>query len=338
MATIGNTVATLNDWAKRLDPDGKIAKIVEMLSQKNAILDNMLFKEGNLPTGEQATIRTGLPDVYYRLINAGVPKSKSTTAQITEQAAMLEARSEVDVELIKLNSNNETFRLSESLAFIQAMNQRIALTMFYGSAANTEEFVGFANRYNDLSAVNGENIIDAGGSGSDNASIWLIGWGADEVMGIFPKGSTAGLDHRDLGEGDAFDGNNNRFRAMMDLYQWKAGLVVKDWRYAVRIANVDVSDLQGLTGTQATTAATAITKLMSRSIDHIPDMNNVNLSFYANRTILSHLRVMAQSESNNTVTIEAGLNQFGKTIHTTNFLSIPVGLVDTLTNAEARVV
>ena len=67
MATIGNTVATLNDWAKRLDPDGKIAKIVEMLSQKNAILDNMLFKEGNLPTGEQATIRTGLPDVYYRL-------------------------------------------------------------------------------------------------------------------------------------------------------------------------------------------------------------------------------------------------------------------------------
>lgn len=34
MSTLGSTVLTLADWAKRLDPDGKVPAIVEMLSQK----------------------------------------------------------------------------------------------------------------------------------------------------------------------------------------------------------------------------------------------------------------------------------------------------------------
>lgn len=340
MATIGNTVLTLGDWAKRLDPDGKVAKIVEMLEQKNEMLTDMLWMEGNLPTGHQTTIRTGLPTAYYRLINQGVPKSKSTTAQITEQAAMLEARSEIDVEEIKLNANNETYRLSESLAFMQAMNIRTALTMIYGSAATPNEFVGLANRYNDLSAANGENILDAGGTGSDNTSLWLVGWGAESTFGVFPKGSTAGLEHKDLGEQDSFDSDlsDARFRAMHDLYQWKQGLVVRDWRNTARIANVDVSDLIAGTGTQANTAATFLMDMMSRAIDHIFDQNSVNLSFYANRTVLSHLRVQARRESNNVLTIEKGLDQFGKTIHTITFLGIPVRLMDTIVNTEAQVV
>ena len=105
MATLSTTVLTLADWAKRLDPDGKTAKTVEILSQSNEIIDDMLFKEGNLPTGEQTTIRTGLQTVYYRLINQGVPKSKSTTAQVVETAAILSARSEIDVDEAELNGN-----------------------------------------------------------------------------------------------------------------------------------------------------------------------------------------------------------------------------------------
>lgn len=338
MATIGNTVLTMTDWAKRLDPDGKTAMIVEMLSQTNEILEDMLMKEGNLPTGEQTTIRTGLPTVYYRLINQGVPKSKSTTAQVVENAAILEARSEVDKDEAELNGNVNEYRLSESMAFMEAMNQRQADTMFYGSAANPEEYVGFANRYNDLSANNAQNILDAGGTGSDNSSIWLVGWGQREVMGVFPKGSTVGLQHEDLGLDDAFDSNNNRFRAYMDRYVWKHGLVVKDWRYAVRIANVDISDLVALTGTQDPTAATSITKLMSRAIDRMPSLANIKPVFYANRTVLSHLRILAQDRSNNVLDIQEGLNQFGQTIFTTTFLNIPVRIVDRLTETEAQVV
>jgi len=298
----------------------------------------MMFKEGNLPTGEQTTIRTGLPSVFYRLINQGVPKSKSTTAQIVENAAILEARSEVDKDEAELNGNVNAFRLDEMQAFLEAMNQRMADTLFFGTAANPEEFVGFSPRYNDLSATNAQNILDAGGSGSDNSSIWLVGWGQRTVHGVFPKGSQAGLQHEDLGLQDAFDSNNDRFRAYTDRFVWKNGLVVKDWRYTVRIANIDISDLVALTTTQALTASTSIIKLMSRAIDRLPSLSNVNLSFYANRTVLSHLRIIALEKSNQAVTIEPALNQFGNNIFETRFLGIPVRLVDRLTETEAAVV
>jgi len=226
------------------------------------------------------------------------------------------------------------------------MSQEMSQTLFYGAASTPEEFVGFANRYNDTTATNGQNILDAGGTGSDNTSIWFIGWGPRACFGVFPKGSKAGLEHEDLGLGDAFDSNNDRFRAYMDRFTWKNGLVVKDWRYAVRIANVDISDLVGQTGTQAESAATAIIKLMSRAIDRIPGPTTVssrssatsaNTSFYCSRTVASMLRIAALDKSNSAVTIESALNQFGDTIHQMMFLGHPVRLVDQLLETETQV-
>lgn len=337
MATIGSELLTINDWAKRLDPDGKTALIVEILSQSNEILTEMLWKEGNLPTGEQTTIRTGLPSSFWRLINQGTPNSKSTTAQVTENVGILTARSQVDEDEAILNGNTNAYRLSESVAHMEGMSQEMAATLFYGTADNPEEFVGFTPRYSDTSATNGQNILLAGGSQADNSSIWLVGWGPRTVFGVFPKGSKAGLQHNDLGLDDAFDSNNDRFRAYLDDYKWKAGLVVKDWRFTVRIANVDISDLVGQTGSQAPTAATAIIKLMSRAIDRMPTMSGINLSFYANRTVLSNLRIAALDKSNAAVTIEPALNQFGENIFETRFLGIPVRISDALTEAETLI-
>ena len=338
MATLGTTLPTMLDWAKTRDPDGKTASIIEMLAQTNSILEDAVAKEGNLPTGERVTIRTGLPTSYYRMINAGTPPSKATTAQVTENAAMLEARSHVDVKQANLEGDVNAYRLQQARAHMESMSQAQATTMIYGSAANPEEYVGLANRYNDLSAPNADNIIDAGGTSTDNMSIWLVGWGLDSIYTIFPKGSKAGLSHEDLGIDDVDDASGNPFRAYKDLFQWDNGLVVADWRYGVRIANVDNSDLVGLTGTQAITASTAIIKLMSRAIDHLPSLTNVKPVFYVNRTTASHLRVMALDTSNSAAMIEPALNQFGNTIQQLTFLGIPVRLVDTLTIAEARVV
>lgn len=338
MATLSVLALTLADHAKRMDPDGKTAMTVELLSQTNEILEDMPFKEGNLPTGEQTTIRTGLPDVYYRLMNQGVPSSKSTTAQVTENAATLEARCELDKKIADLNGDVNAFRMSENMGFLESMNQKMSETLFYGSAANPEEFVGFANRYNDLSATNAQNILDAGGTGSDNMSVWLVGWGDRTVHGIFPKGSQAGLQHEDLGIDDAFDEDGNRFRAYMDHWQWENGLVVKDWRYVARIANIDLSDLVAQTGTQDPTAATALIKLMSRAIDRMPSLSGITPTFYANRTVISLLRIAALDKSQNAVKVEESLNQFGQTIFTTRFNSIPVRIVDSLVENEAQVV
>lgn len=341
-ATVGSTVLTLADWAKRLDPDGKVPTIVELLSQTNDILKDKLYKEGNLPTGERVTVRTGLPSVAWRLLNQGVAVSKSTTAQVDEQAGMLEAWSEVDKDLAELNGNTAAFRLSEAQAFIEAMNQEMASTLMYGNSGTApEEFLGFAPRYSSLSAANAQNILSAGGAGADNTSVWLVVWGANTVFGVFPKGSKAGLIHEDMGlvtvETSAGVGGN-RMRAYQDRWQWKTGLVVKDWRYAVRIANVDVSDLVAKTGTQAKDAATELIELMARAIDRIPSMGMGKPVFYANRTVMSHLRVQALRKSASAVTFTEALNQFGERVQTgLNFLGIPVRQVDALLESEAAV-
>lgn len=338
MATLSSNVLTLSDWAKRRDPKGKTAIIVEMLEETNGILTDMMFKEGNLPTGEQTTIRTGLPDVFFRKMNMGTPKSSSKTVQVTENTAQLTARSEVDVDVAGLEADVNAFRLSESSAFVEAMSQTQANTLVYGTAANPEEFEGFIPRYNDLSAVNAQNILDAGGTGSDNSSVLLVGWGDKSTFGIFPKGSKAGLEHKDKGIIDAFDSNNNRFEAYSDLYKWNNGLVVKDWRYVVRIANIDISELESQTASQAPTAATALIKMMSRSIDRLPATTGTRNAFYVNRTVVSLLRVTALDKSSSVVTIEKGLDQFGATIFTMMFLGIPIRITDALLTTEARVV
>ena len=61
MAIKSTNALTLADWAKRTDPDGKVPTIVELLSQTNPVLTDMLFVEGNIPTGHRTTVRTGLP-------------------------------------------------------------------------------------------------------------------------------------------------------------------------------------------------------------------------------------------------------------------------------------
>jgi len=337
MATLSVVNPTLLDWAKTRDPDGKTADIVEMLAQTNAALDDMVMVEGNLPTGHQTTIRTGLPTSYYRAINAGTPASKATTAQVVENAAMLESRSHVDVKLAKLQDDVQGYRLQEARAHLEGMSQTQATTLFYGAATSPEEYVGFSNRYNSKSAANGDNIIDAGGTGSDNMSAWLIGWGSNTIHGIFPKGSMAGLQHEDLGVDDVQDASGNDYRAYKDLFCWDNGLVVADWRYGVRIANIDNSQLIAQSSTQAATASTAVIKLMARAIDHLPSVTNVKPCFYVNRTLASHLRVAAMDKSASAVTIEPAVNQFGSSIHQLMFLGIPVRLVDTLTIAEAQV-
>jgi hypothetical protein len=340
MATLAAGQLTLADWAKRLDPDGNVPAVAELLSQTNEILEDAVFIEGNLPTGHRVVIRTGLPDVYYRSINQGVPVSKSTVAQVDEACGILEARSHIDVELAKLNGNTAAFRLSEDAAFLEAMNQTQASAMFYGNpATDPRQYLGLAARYGTISgAGNAQNILDAGGASTNNTSIWLVVWGENTVFCPFPKGSMAGLQHQDLGEESVQDASGNYYQALRSLYQWKNGVCVKDWRYAVRICNINVTDLTTQATTQASTAATAIINLMSRALDRIPSLGMGRPVFYANRTVYSMLRIAALNKSSNALSIREAMNQFGTPQATTDFFGVPLRKCDQILNTEARVV
>ena len=139
MSTLNAQFPTLLDVTKRLDPGGKIDSIVEMLSQSNEMMDDMVWVEGNLPTGHRTTIRSGIPAPTWRKLYGGVQPSKSTTVQVTDSCGMLEAYAEVDKASADLNGNTAAFRLSEERAFIEGMNQEVQSSLIYANESTAPE-------------------------------------------------------------------------------------------------------------------------------------------------------------------------------------------------------
>jgi hypothetical protein len=332
MSTLATTHPTLLDITKRLDPEGKIDTIAEILNQTNEVLDDMVWIEGNLPTGHRTTVRSGLPTPTWRKLYGGVQPTKSRTVQVTDSVGMLEAYAEVDKALADLNGNSAGFRLSEDRAHIEGMNQEFASTLFYGAEANEPEaFTGFGARFNDQAAENGGNIITdaATPDGSDNTSIYLVVWGPNTVHGIYPKGSVAGLNMEDKGQVtiENIDGNGGRMEAYRTHYRWDCGLTVRDWRYVVRI-NIDQENL-------VKNAATGpdLIDLMTQAVELVPSLSMGRPAFYANRTVRSFLRrQIANKVAASTLTIE---QVAGK--HVTMFDGIPLRRCDAITNTEAGI-
>lgn len=328
MAIIGNSNPTLKDIVSRMEGEKIAPVIVEMLSETNEVIQDATFVEANDGTSHKTTIRTGLPEATWRLLNYGVQPSKSKTAQIKDSCGMLEAYSKVDKALADMNGNTAAFRLSEDRAFLEGMNQQFTDTLFYGNTAETpERFTGLAPRFNSLSAENGQNILSGGGAGANNTSIWLVVWGPNTVHGIYPKGSKAGLNHKDLGEDVLRDDAGGEYQGYRTHYKWDCGLTVRDWRYIVRIANVDVTALTK----DAATGADLI-DLMVQSLELIPNMGMGRAAFYCNRTVSSFLRRQTLNKDN----VHLGLEQIaGKQVLA--FDGIPVRRVDALLNTEAAV-
>ncbi|MBW9453354.1 major capsid protein [Citrobacter portucalensis] len=328
MTVKGLTALTLADWGKRVDPDGKIDKITELLSQTNPILEDMLIVEGNLPTGHRTTIRTGLPDATWRLLNYGVQNSKSTTAQVTDSIGMLETYAEIDKSLADLNGNTSEFRLSEDRAFLEAMNQKMAQTLFYGdTSVNPQQFMGLASRYSSKSAGNGQNIIDAGGTGTDNTSIWLVVWGENTVHGIFPKGQKAGLHMEDKGQQTLKDAAGGQYEGYRTHYKWDNGLTLRDWRYVVRIANIDVSDLS-----VPASAANIVTQMV-KALHRVPNLKMGRAVFYMNRTVAQALDLQSLDKASLALSVKETEGEWW-----TTFRGIPIRETDAILETEARVV
>lgn len=321
---------TLVDWAKRQGPDSKQAKIVELLSQTNEVLDDMVFVEGNLPTGHRTTVRTGLPSATWRLLNYGVQPSKSTTAQVTDTTGMLETYSEVDKKLADLNGQKNEFLLSESLAFIESMNQEMAETLIYGdTSVHPQRFTGLSARFNDMKAKNAVNIIDAGGTGSNLTSIWLVVWGENTVHGIFPKGSKAGLEQNHLGEVTLQDDNGGKYQGYRTHFKWENGLTVRDWRYVVRIANIDLSKIGKDPEKED---ALDLPDLLIQAIEKIPNLSLGRPAIYCNHQIRSWMRRQIKNSKNVNISMA---EVAGKKVVT--FDEIPVRRVDTILTTEDQV-
>lgn len=327
-ATLGSANPTLLDLAKTLDPNGSVADVVEILNQTNEVLDDMTWQEGNLPTGHRSTIRSGIPTPTWRKLYGVVQPSKATNVQVTDACGMLEAYADVDKALADLNGNTAAFRLTEDVAHIEGISQEIAQTLFYGNeGTEPEAFTGLSPRFNLTTAENGGNIVSAGGSDTDLTSIWIVVWGPRTAYGIIPRGSKAGIQVTDKGQTTMQTSSGMR-EAYLTHYRMDAGLTVRDWRYIVRIANIELSAL-----TKDAATGPDLFDLVSQGLELIPNINAGRPVIYANRTIRSWLRRQAKfAVKSSTLTVDM---LAGKKVMSID--EIPVRRCDVILNTETAV-
>lgn len=332
MTTLGATVYTLADYKSGLDPDGGVAAIVEALDEVNELTSDVIWKEGNLLTGHRHTIRSGIPTPTWRRLNYGVAQTKSRKVQVEDTCGMLEAVSAVDERIMMLGDNKAAVRWSEDKPHIEGMGQELAGAFIYSNEkTDPEQITGLTPRYNDSSAESGNNMINGGGTGSDNTSIWLVGWGDNKVFGIHPKGTPMGLRHRNQGLVEESDSSNRTYMAYKSRFYWDCGLAVADWRYAVRICNIDVSDLATDNGTPS--VGLNIIKAMIKAMHKIPNLKACRPVFYCNSTVLTYLDLQTLGQSNMNVTYREGPH--GEPVY--RFRGIQIKQVDQILNTESAV-
>lgn len=330
MATIGNTYLTLKDkFAQKTD--GRIANtIIDLLTQTNVILEDAVVRECNEGSTHKTTVRNGLPEVEFRKFYQGVTASKGEYTQVTDTTGMLEVYSQVDKSLADLEGDTEQFRMNEAQAFLESMNNTVQENIFYGSkATNPAGFDGLSVRYNKISSdVNsiGYRVINGGGTGSTNTSIWFVTWGDLHTHLLYPKGSQMGFVHTNKGAQTATDANGNMYEVYRDHFKWDVGMTVRDFRSTARIANIDVTKL-------GTANAADLISLMINAYHRIKRFAKTgNTVIYCNETIETYLHLQALNKSN----VQLSIEEFGgKPI--VSFLGVPIKCVDQLKNDEAKV-
>ncbi len=332
MALIGNKFVDLIDIYKQQDGHGNFVPVIEILTKMNPILDDAIAVECNKGTTHLHTIRTGLPDVAWGMLYKGIAQSKSTKAQVEDTTGFVEGLSTVDSRLLKLSTNEGAVRLSEANSFLEAMSQEVATKIFYGNTnSDPEQFMGFAPRFNDKNAPNGNQIIDAGGTGSVNTSIWFITWGENQCHLLYPQGTKAGIDRQDMGEQRVLDLNNNPYFAKEEKFTWHVGLAVRDWRYVSRIANIDTTNMAAGSVKLYDFMRKAYYKLQNRRVQA------GRIAIYANRDVLEVLDALATNAGASDSFIRLRPMEIqGEQVLA--YRGIPIRETDALLNTEARVV
>ena len=332
MATLGASFVDLIDIYKQQDGEGKYIPIIEMLAEMNPILDDAIAVECNKGTTHLHTVRSGLPAVTWGQLYKGIPQSKSGKSQVEDTTGFVEGLSTIDKRLLELSTNEGAVRLSEAMSYLEAMNQEVATKVFYGnSATDPEEFMGLSPRFNSLAASNGKQIIDAGGTGADNTSIWFVTWGDNQCQLLYPKGTKAGVQREDMGEQRLTDGAGNPYYGKEELFRWHIGLAVKDWRYVSRIANVDVSLMQA--------GSVALYDFMRKAYWQLQNRRVAGgkTAIYCNRDVMEALDALSTNSGASDSFIRLTPMQIeGKEVLT--YRGIPIRESDALINTEARVV
>ena len=286
----------LADLRATLMPDGgPIRNYAELLNQENEILDDIPWSAGNQLTGDIHFKRTALPSAQIRRINQGFDSSKGGKEAVVDTCVEIVSRMTVDMKELDLAPSPEAYLLSESRGHVEVMNQTLVTDFFYG--ADPEGIKGISTRLNKLTH---KQVINAGGAGTNLASIYIVKWDTNEVTGIYPKNTKGGLNVFTKSDEYVTDKDGKAFRAHITEWSWFVGLKVRDERYLARLCNIDRDAL--LTGTSAESARQQLFEKLITAKNKIYHPYQGRVVMYADPEIFNVLEIAAFQKGNNNLT------------------------------------
>ena len=285
---VGNP--TLLDVIRQQGPDGSLLPIVESLTKLRPFLADATWIEANNGTFHRVNNRNSLPSPTYRWPNQGTLATKPREQQVDETTSLLSDRSQIDSSLIRMNGPE--YRVRKIAGHLQGLMNQVEGDVFYSSVKTTpNQFHGLAPRFDAAAGTPAGNQVikvDSAASGSDNMSMFLIGWGPQAVHMIYPRNTSGGIIHKDLGELMVDDGTGTgaQFPAFIDWFDWYPGLAVEDYRYVSRGCNISLHNL-----------VYTNTEIVDASIDLLHQVQwmdkTVRWAYYAPRAVVKFLHHQA---------------------------------------------
>lgn len=339
MATIGDLNYGITDVVNSLGPDGNMKKVIQILAKSVPVIEDSYMTPTNKPFTNETLVSTSLPTSSIRTAYQGVAASRGTEKPVVDTVMRFEQACQIDEMLYDGINNSVAFRESKWRPHLLQLGHDWENYWWNGddtAIANPgAEIKGMYQRYDTL----GDQVISCGGSAT-NTSIWFVVHGPSMIETYFPQGSMGGIEHKIRGgnaDGMArlTDSSNRSFYGTEDSFIGRVGVGNPDHRYAVRIANINIAHLTGVTSTQALTAYdTNIFYQLSEAMHRLPsDWTSGNAKIYASRSAFTGLDRMAAAMTNaNAIKTE---NVGGRVV--TSWRGVEIKICDTLGYAEPTV-
>ena len=343
---IGASYLTMGDVYKSMY--AQLGAVIMSMAEINSMFMDCPYSPMNHKNHHKTFYQGSMPRSWYREANQAIPSGKGILEERTFITSRFETKSQID-EMVAESGGMARLafnRWFQARSHMQSNAQELADLFLYGSPkSDPKKAPGFYDYLSTTSESNelSKQIISFGGTGSDNASVLLVGWGMNSVHGIYDVGQMAGISRIDLTPpggkktkilAKTAAGDIDQILGYEEHFKVNHGLVVADQRQMARLANIDISDT--LTDPQAPNAGRVLDILdgMIQLTYRIHNLNNGRFVWYCNRSIMQLLHRAALAK----VTMGGGLtfDNFGGQM-VTRFLGFPIRLMDAMLDTETLV-